>query len=637
MQTKSNGHFTAAAETAQGTVEALDPRVAQSRALTSPTPPEGLWRVTAPSPYPKLHVLSDLHLETGPYELPEGLEYDILIAAGDIGPVEIAVPWLAKQGKPVVYVLGNHERYDSTMLGAVTRAKELAQGTPVTVLEHESVVIQGVRFLGATLWTSFGELHPNLVSHAERFMNDYGCIQGAADWLADPEREARFRELCEKLQWPGNGTDDRLHPLMTYVEHERTLAWLDTALKEGFDGATVIVTHHAPTYKSLRAYGLAERYFDPANWNLRKETQLTKVAAYASALDHKLKAWREDVDLWCHGHIHAHLDLVAEGIRVLANPRGRYQAPLTTDSAKAYQLFGVSFSEEDIARSQARHAADPYGGSSPGFEPSFLVNLEEGLRRPLQRALTEPLQELEALVADTKALLAHVMDPPGVPRDCVRRCFDHNCTSARAVIEGVQQEWARAIDEHATSSVLSRCHMPINLPHAPWDEGIDGKPPRLEDYVDVHAEMSKWCQWVRELPYVVSWGVHRWAELQTRAIALMKEKGFEAAAQRLSPQALRLAKAQRLNLIVTTSAGEEVPDEIYEWLDESFNEGGPPREVCFNVWGLEEGDAPRYCLREIPELPKRPAMEDGRTEPSRYWERYRSTGAVDKDSTELEF
>jgi len=75
-------------------------------------------------PWPKLHLLSDLHLETGPYEIPADLEYDILIAAGDISSsVEQSVSWLAAIGKPVIYVLGNHERWgDADLDDAVAKA-----------------------------------------------------------------------------------------------------------------------------------------------------------------------------------------------------------------------------------------------------------------------------------------------------------------------------------------------------------------------------------------------------------------------------------------------------------------------------------------------------------------------------------
>ena len=51
------------------------------------------WRLVGKRQLPRIHLLSDIHLETGPYEIPPALDFDILVAAGDIGPVEQAVEW----------------------------------------------------------------------------------------------------------------------------------------------------------------------------------------------------------------------------------------------------------------------------------------------------------------------------------------------------------------------------------------------------------------------------------------------------------------------------------------------------------------------------------------------------------------
>jgi hypothetical protein len=63
-----------------------------------------LWPLVSDRPLPRLHLLSDLHLDTGPYEISQGLDFDIVVAAGDVGPLDVAVPWLSALGKPVVYV-----------------------------------------------------------------------------------------------------------------------------------------------------------------------------------------------------------------------------------------------------------------------------------------------------------------------------------------------------------------------------------------------------------------------------------------------------------------------------------------------------------------------------------------------------
>ena len=57
--------------------------------------------------------------------------------------------------KPVLYVLGNHEFYGSSIDGAAAELKRLCAGTHVHVLDDSEIVIDGVRFLGTTLWTDF--------------------------------------------------------------------------------------------------------------------------------------------------------------------------------------------------------------------------------------------------------------------------------------------------------------------------------------------------------------------------------------------------------------------------------------------------------------------------------------------------
>ena len=89
-------------------------------------------------------------------------DYDVLIAAGDIhDPASEGVVWLAErsQGKPVIYVPGNHEWYAHNIPFTVKEetedAKRLASELGVHFLMDESVVIDGVRFLCATLWTDW--------------------------------------------------------------------------------------------------------------------------------------------------------------------------------------------------------------------------------------------------------------------------------------------------------------------------------------------------------------------------------------------------------------------------------------------------------------------------------------------------
>jgi hypothetical protein len=176
---------------------------------------------------PRMHVISDVHLERGGYTLPADLEYDILIAAGDIGTAAQAVPWLAAVGKPVIYVLGNHEHYGVEFDEALRTAHHAARGTQVHVLERQSVVVAGVRFLGTTLWTDYGGWHPELVAQALKRLNDYSYIS-ATKWWSAKSNQRLATKMGAKIGY--RFTAGKFNPVMGYVEHQRSIAWLQSQL-----------------------------------------------------------------------------------------------------------------------------------------------------------------------------------------------------------------------------------------------------------------------------------------------------------------------------------------------------------------------------------------------------------------------
>jgi predicted phosphodiesterase len=102
----------------------------------------------------KVLILSDLHLEFAPFEPPQGLEFDAVVLAGDIhSPATRAVEWAQDRfaGRPEVFVLGNHEYYDTRMDCELSVARKAALGGHVHLLDGDEAVIGGVRFLGTTL------------------------------------------------------------------------------------------------------------------------------------------------------------------------------------------------------------------------------------------------------------------------------------------------------------------------------------------------------------------------------------------------------------------------------------------------------------------------------------------------------
>ena len=112
----------------------------------------------------RILVFSDLHLELAPkWDLSvkrRWPDYDVAVCAGDIaGSIALSVALLATHpvlgAKPLVYVPGNHEYWDEQMDYAEQAGRWAALGTNVHFLQGEGVTIDGVRFIGATLWTDY--------------------------------------------------------------------------------------------------------------------------------------------------------------------------------------------------------------------------------------------------------------------------------------------------------------------------------------------------------------------------------------------------------------------------------------------------------------------------------------------------
>lgn len=232
----------------------------------------------------KLHILSDLHLSLGALEPPR-TDADVVVLAGDIARPREAVAWAARFDKPVLYVPGNHEYYGSSLDGAAAELARLCAGTPVRLLDDAAVVIDGVRFLGSTLWTDF-ELYADAATKA-------AALAQARQLMRDFSR-IRLREDDAAVFTPDDAA----------ARFRRHAAWLGERLGEAHDGPTVVITHHAPSPRSIHAR-FAESLLNPS---------------FVSDAEHLLDGGR--VQLWIHGHTHDSFDYTVGGTRVVCNPRG---------------------------------------------------------------------------------------------------------------------------------------------------------------------------------------------------------------------------------------------------------------------------------------------------------------------------
>jgi len=245
-----------------------------------------------------IDTMSDLHLEFADLVLPGG---DVLILAGDIWTVRhIAHPELSQDKhkcyvrfckeelakyRRVFLVLGNHEHYGLFLHESrLWLPKFLLEHAPhATLLDNDTVIYDGVAFIGATLWTNCGNDLDALIIRGR--MNDYPMI---------------------------HVMDDNGHPRNLSIDdvramHTRSRKYIYAATKKHQDTPCVLIMHHAPCLLSGRG---DQRFGGELD------------AAYYSNLLHGLLAKRQNVMLCCHGHTHVPARYRLGSAEVISNPRG---------------------------------------------------------------------------------------------------------------------------------------------------------------------------------------------------------------------------------------------------------------------------------------------------------------------------
>ena len=259
----------------------------------------------------KIQLLSDLHLEVHPHWQPTPAPgADVLVLAGDIGSYQAGsllqdpdfglARFSPKQGwpTPVLLVPGNHEYDTQDFDAAHARLRETAERLGMVWLEREIVVLQGVRFVGTTLWTDFDALAPKPPAAS-------GSGPATANLLAQQLKARDKASRAANYYLRKTLVTRQGEPWLAPGLREQALAcqaWLRNALTTPFDGPTVAVTHFAPSLKSADVrYGLTPG-----------------TAGFCNALDELLPL----AQLWLHGHLHAPSDYVHQGCRVVANPLG---------------------------------------------------------------------------------------------------------------------------------------------------------------------------------------------------------------------------------------------------------------------------------------------------------------------------
>ena len=245
----------------------------------------------------RIHILSDLHDDIcrpalgKEFTIPD-VDADVIVVAGDIdGKLSTSGLLLLERtrrelGKPIIVVAGNHDYWRGSVDREIERTRERMHDDGIHILDCDTVVIAGVRFVGATLWTDYA-----VTGH---------------EWQAKHDAALRMNDF--RYAKSGTGTArSRLTPDRLQALHARHRRYIEDVLGAPFDGPTVVVTHHAPSAKSLmRGYvHVGEDHTD---------------GAYSSDLEIVMKEYAPA--LWIHGHVHTAKDYSVGATRIVSNPRG---------------------------------------------------------------------------------------------------------------------------------------------------------------------------------------------------------------------------------------------------------------------------------------------------------------------------
>ena len=225
----------------------------------------------------KIQIISDLHLEFGDISVPM-VDRDLLIIAGDLDFGKKPITFIKEQLKisPVIYILGNHEFYHQDYDEIMDFWKKIKIAN-FYFLENSAVELNGIRFLGAILWTDMNQGNNLVINAAKVGLNDFHVIR----------------------------KDNRkFTPEDSIILHNQSVKWLKSELKKKFNGKTVVITHHLPSYLSVH----------------KKYEKSPINPCFYSDLNNLIKKFKPN--LWIHGHTHDSFDYVLDKTRIVCNPHG---------------------------------------------------------------------------------------------------------------------------------------------------------------------------------------------------------------------------------------------------------------------------------------------------------------------------
>lgn len=269
----------------------------------------------------KIKIASDLHLEHSDVIIKNDEGCDVLVLAGDICVADdfdsaVTIDELIDESvlvlkgrqisaqryirffkqvsedfKHVVYVAGNHEFYHGKWVKSLAVLRAMcSRFHNVHFLERDTVELEGVAFIGGSLWTDCNQGDPLTLHALTGLMTDYDVIRN------------------DDLGYT------KLKPTHTMARHHQTLQYIKHVVGEKRESRCVVVSHHAPCSKSI---------------DTNYSGQYLMNGAYYSELSDFIMD-SPQIKLWVHGHIHKAVDYMIGEAKIASCPRG-YSSEMNED------------------------------------------------------------------------------------------------------------------------------------------------------------------------------------------------------------------------------------------------------------------------------------------------------------------
>jgi len=223
----------------------------------------------------QLQILSDLHIEMGHqgnFEFEAVAPYLALL--GDIGQPKRSnyAAFLRTQAdrfKKVFVVAGNHEFFGTTYEESRQEIENICSTHPnLLFLDRKSETVDGVRIIGATLWSS---IPPHAANAVETKWNDYTQIS--------------IKENGKKRNITHKETNIWFKNDLQFIKDE-----LEEAKKE--KQLAIVLTHHKP------------------------------IGDYPGASTNLVNIMNPPMIAWCHGHTHSSNNGMHNDVRIASNQLG---------------------------------------------------------------------------------------------------------------------------------------------------------------------------------------------------------------------------------------------------------------------------------------------------------------------------